>query len=602
MTGRPVNRPRSRIAAAALLAALLGVPVLTTDRAVADEVRLRNGNVIQCRVVAESPRHLVVEVPYGRMTIEREDVVEIIRGTETDYLRDASERILSAGDVEPALELLRRSLALEPDDAERRSGLVEALGRAVDHWIAERRLDKADAGLAELATLDAPESARAPRGARIAEMRRARADRERRGIEAWNAGSIETAHRLFSELTAEYPHIAERWSRALGATSVRLGHDALLGRRLDAARGHYLRALEFDPDRLPDVREPLALCEIERARPHLERGRTEEAERSLRAALEIIPDEPALLFHLALVAESRNDYREAGSLYARIAGQKNRSIEGRRYFDELRRRAAERVQGGVALDFIETVPVAAGDPADRELTREIRGGPFRVHHAAGADAERVLEALERQLRRFEKEWFGGRPAFPADTEVHVHLHPGRTALLASGAPRLADVDGYVHTVRRYGILVRQEIHLNGEAPRLTTGVVPHELAHLLLPHRIGQGIVLPSWLEEGIACSEEPRLLQRHRARQVADALRAGTVFPVPELLGASQVPAERTDLFYAQSASLTGFLRERLGIVDLLSFARTLATQGIEAALSDVAGYATVADLEYAWHRWLDR
>lgn len=604
MEGRPVNRPlRARPLLPAPLG-LLGVLALLAGALPlrGDEITLTHGGVLVGRIVGENEREFIIEVPYGRMTIPRREVSSIVREGEAEYLRDASERILRTGDVLRALDLLRRACALAPEDGARRAELVSALGRGAETWIAARRLEEAEALLDERRSLagDSPEDA--VRRERIRTLRAGRSERERRAIEAWEAGSHETAHRLWAELRAENPHSAERWREPLAAAALRLGHDALLGRRLDAARARYLECLELDPDRLPEVREPFALCEVERLRPLLERGRLDEADRQLLAALEVLPDEPALVFHRALVAEARGDTRAAGRLYAKLAGERHRPIEGQTYLEELRRRAASRVERGVALVFREKSSTTTRGSTPAELSETIRGGPFVLHFAAGFDAEEVLVALERQLARFEEEWFGGQPALPADLEVSVHLHPSREALLAAeNAPLLPECDGFVRTERRYGVLLRQEMHLNAGAVRLTSAVVPHELAHLLIPYRLGRGIALPAWLEEGIACSEEPELLRRHRHRTIADARRAREEIPLGELVSASAVPTERPALFYAASASVVEFLRERLGLHELLGFAKRAALSGIEPALSECAGYDTVADLELAWRSWLD-
>ena len=567
-----------------------------------DEIRLHNGGVIQGRIVAETPKRVVVEVPYGRMTLEVENIVSIVRETEAEYLKDASERIFRAGDLEQALELLRRRCALEPENSELESELTSQLLRAVEKWTRERRLDKADAGLEEYTRLGGDPAGSLPAKNRIASLIEQRAKREQRARTAWEQGEIETAYRFWNELREEYPHRAERWRKPLGAAALRLGHDALLGRRLERARAYYLECLELDPDRLPDVREPFALCEIERIRPDMQNGNYESADRELTSALEILPDEPALLFHRAIIVEAIGDYREAAKIYAKLAGEKNRTIEGQKYLEELRSRAAAQVQQGVALAFQEEKTPKIPTPEQIELRQTARRGPFVAHYGSGFDPTPVLESLTRNLARYEKSWFGNQRALPDDLEIEVYLHPGRTALLTGDAPKLTGCDGYVRTSRRYGILLGQEIHLNAEAPQLTTGVIPHELAHLLLPHRVGRGIEFPAWLDEGIACNEEPELLRRHRKRTMTDARAAGEEFPLSELLAAEQVPADRTGLFYAQSTSVVEFLRERLGLIDLLAFSKKCALEGVEAALSEVAGYATVADLQLAWGRWLTK
>jgi len=131
-------------------------------------------------------------------------------------------------------------------------------------------------------------------------------------------------------------------------------------------------------------------------------------------------------------------------------------------------------------------------------------------------------------------------------------------------------------------------------------VIPHELAHLLLPYRIGRGLRLAPWLDEGIACNEEPQLLRRHRRRTLLDTLQKGSLQNLHDLFNAETIPSNDRGVFYAQSASVVEFLRERLGIRDTLTFARMYALKGAEPALREIAGYATVGDLQLAWSEWL--
>lgn len=597
MDGRRVNRPHRLLAAPRSIGAVLGLLlVLSGSRLPADEIHLLRGGVVEGRIVFETPTRIVVEVPYGRWTVERREIERIVRESESDYLRRASDRVIRVGDHDEALRLLRRRHELRPEDAAARAELRGALRHAAGRALDRRELRRAEALLEELPPLGGEEEA-LPLRARLGRLVESRVSRETAALAAWNTGDAPAAIELWEALRREFPADAERWRTPLATATLRAAHDALLGRRHDEAARLYRRTLDLDPRRLPEVREPLALCTVERALRFIDEGRPARAESEIMEVLGICPEERALLFHHALILEGRGDYRTAGELYARLAGEEHRAIEGAAYLRELRSRAADRLQGGVALDGPSAVP----PPPEGEAPpgRTTRDGPFRIHSVGDEAPSAVLAALTRSLDELRRDWFGGHAALPDGLVIDVHLHADRAALSSVVETLSAGCDGFVLTERNFGVLLRQELHLNAASPQLVAGVIPHELAHLLLAHRLG-GVRLPPWLDEGIAVGREPSLLRGHRDRLVEEAREAGRLLPVVDLLAADAIPTAGTDLFYAQSASLVRFLQKRLGRKELLEFARTVAVRGIEPALSEHAGYATVADLQLAWKRSL--
>jgi hypothetical protein len=67
------------------LLVILGVLLITASPARADEIRLKNGSVINGRIVREDRESIVIDLGRGRMSIARRDIVSIRRtsGTET---------------------------------------------------------------------------------------------------------------------------------------------------------------------------------------------------------------------------------------------------------------------------------------------------------------------------------------------------------------------------------------------------------------------------------------------------------------------------------------------------------------------------------------
>ena len=67
---------------------VLGLLVLT-GQARADLIVLKNGNELRGKIIEESARHVLIELPYGKMTIQRREIAEII--PEKDHLLWADE-------------------------------------------------------------------------------------------------------------------------------------------------------------------------------------------------------------------------------------------------------------------------------------------------------------------------------------------------------------------------------------------------------------------------------------------------------------------------------------------------------------------------------
>jgi hypothetical protein len=88
----------SSIAAALVLAPVLGL---------ADEIHLRGGGRISGEIVAERPDAVVIEVAAGRVTLPRQRVERIVRGSSALAEYRARAARLAAGDVEGWLALAR---------------------------------------------------------------------------------------------------------------------------------------------------------------------------------------------------------------------------------------------------------------------------------------------------------------------------------------------------------------------------------------------------------------------------------------------------------------------------------------------------------------
>lgn len=109
------------------------------------------------------------------------------------------------------------------------------------------------------------------------------------------------------------------------------------------------------------------------------------------------------------------------------------------------------------------------------------------------------------------------------------------------------------------------LYVTDEKSNLYKGVLPHELTHVLHYRYVG-GIFQPIWLTEGLAVSQEKGGVKESR-RAVKDIVKSHDAFPLEALLRLNSYPSRSINLFYAQSATVVGFMLDEWGIDKLKEF-----------------------------------
>ena len=130
----------------------------------------------------------------------------------------------------------------------------------------------------------------------------------------------------------------------------------------------------------------------------------------------------------------------------------------------------------------------------------------------------------------------------------------------------------------------------------------HEMAHLVV-HQVtmnGYGIVLPNWLDEGLAMYAEGEL-SSDLASRLSKAVRLGGLDSVQTLSSSFPADTAGASLAYAESYSLVEYLLENEGgsgnMLELLGAIK--AGSGYEEALQAVHGLS-VGQLDSRWKEYL--
>jgi hypothetical protein len=195
---------------------------------------------------------------------------------------------------------------------------------------------------------------------------------------------------------------------------------------------------------------------------------------------------------------------------------------------------------------------------------EIKGIHFMVRHHPEVNsqwasqvlsmAERYYESVTRQIgvTRYRDFWTW-------ENRVLIDLYPDHASYVsATGLPAwsrgMAARD-------QQTVLTRVIVSFYQE-DRFLDGVLPHEIAHLILRDYLGADHALPIWFEEGVAQMQESGKLEL--SRQVMPTLiRQGKQIPFGFFMNhdvRTALDQEFVSIFYLQSVSVVDFLVDQFG------------------------------------------
>jgi len=232
----------------------------------------------------------------------------------------------------------------------------------------------------------------------------------------------------------------------------------------------------------------------------------------------------------------------------------------------------------------------------------VKGDHFLVYHRGDAEGARnVSRRAEDHYRRIRHDLgFAKYDDFWVwDRRVRIYVYPShRFFVRATGAP------GWAAGKASYD---RREISTFRGNDSFLDSVLAHELTHLIFVDFLGfQSTEVPLWLHEGMAQWEEPG--RRAGAHSLCRRLLAGNrLFPLAELtrLDVHAVKrGRRTAAFYAQSASLVGYLIEQHGSVPFRKLCGQLRDgKRLDDALRFTypGTIRTLEALETAWRTYLE-
>ena len=133
-------------------------------------------------------------------------------------------------------------------------------------------------------------------------------------------------------------------------------------------------------------------------------------------------------------------------------------------------------------------------------------------------------------------------------------------------------------------------------------LLPHEMTHIIFREFIGERTLLPLWIDEGVASSQEKSSLNT-RMQIAKDLVAKGQYVSLDKLsgLGYAEANSISHSVFYSEAASVIVFLIRTQGKDRFLDFSRRLR-DGVDwrSALLKAYNFSSLQDLENAWKEFM--
>ena len=210
---------------------------------------------------------------------------------------------------------------------------------------------------------------------------------------------------------------------------------------------------------------------------------------------------------------------------------------------------------GVLLLFLFTSPFtsAAADAAGGPDWKEIKSGHFILFYEGAqsvfADtvvrsAESFYDEIAHSLGYSRKDQF-----WLWEKRCRIYLYGSKE--------KFHQTSGQKAWSNGYALLATRTIISYQGSQEFLQGVLPHELAHLILKDFVGGESTLPLWMDEGLAMAQEKQ--RRVELDQIArKSIQDKKWIPLAKLSQTHSMVAASADevaLFYAESQSLVRFL-----------------------------------------------
>lgn len=574
---------------------LLGVIFLlfhSCYRADADSIKLKNGNILRGDIVSQDKDSVVIQLPYGRITVRRQTIKEITKEKKDKSCLHQADSLVRLGSYKRAIRLYRKAVSLGIPHKEAQKKIENAYIEWLE-VLRTRKCYEAALDIGEKAVRDIPDSEQLQS---ILTDIRSRDNRIKKRLSRaavyLDVGKYAEVLRLLDDVVQHNPYLADTAGIMVADAHYGLGEKALMMSDFDRAAARAKKAMLVHAKKT-DVYMNLYLCaQTNRAvtalnKRDIPRFRSVAAEISAHA-----PQRPETFFFQAQLAEIDGDCGTALRMYNKMLPRVKKK-GGQDVLTAARKEAIElfRKKRITSVRRFSKEVAAAGGKVCKHETQY-----FIVHGYNRRYLERVGMAAEFHLKNILERFTANMPEKMFTDKIVIRLFPDQKNFLENGAPGEWS-SGLTKVLLSSARKQRFTIESFHGSSRFMQTILPHELGHAVL-YRISPGKRIPLFLHEGVAVSNEPGLRHqyfKHLLRKYAavdDLIPAQTLFKLKKY---TSDPGR----FYAQSYAVFDICRKRYGDRELMKKITALSARPTQTELLKLTGMSSFDALNKAITAW---
>ncbi len=576
-----------------LLAGLSLIFLHSFVRLQADSIKLRNGNTLRGDIVSQNEERVVIQLPYGRLTIERDKISEIRKEEKSASCVRQARDLVRIGSYKRAIRLYKKAVSLGAPQDEAREHIENAFVQWLD-VLAARRCYETALRIGDEALREFPKARKLKHLVDDIQSEDGRIKKRLTQAAMYlDVGKYSDVLKLLDDIVEHNPYLTDTAGVMAADAHYGLGEDALVQSDYKRAAVCAEKAMRVHAKKT-DVYMNLYLCaQTNRAVIALNKGNF----REFRTVVELLsrdaPQRLETFFFQGLLAERNGNGSQALRMYQKMlpAFHKNGAVQD--LLPVAREKATKLFQKKRIKSiraFTKNV-VPAGDKVRRQETAH-----FIINGYNRKYIERVGMAAEFHLKNIVERFTTSVPGKLFSDKITIHLFPDKKTYLKNGTPGewSSGVTKVLLSPGRKQTFTIESFH---GSSRFMQTILPHELGHAVL-YSITAGKRIPLFLHEGVAVSAEPELRHRylrHLLRQYAavdDLISAETLLALKKY-------TPNPGRFYAQSYAVFDLCKKAYGERELMKRITSLSPNPAQKEILHITGMKSFEALDKALVNW---